>query len=105
MLDGEIVALDASGKPSFQLLQNRKSKASTIVYYAFDLLNLDGEDWRDGPLEERKGKLAEVVAGSQVRLSMSFEGPASRVVAAVQQMKLEGDAIRFTSQARAAALG
>lgn len=90
MLDGEIVALDAEGKPSFQLLQNRKSKASAIVYYAFDLLTFEGEDWRKRPLEERKAKLAEIVAGSQVRLSASFEGPADKIVAAVEQMKLEG---------------
>jgi bifunctional non-homologous end joining protein LigD len=40
-LDGEIVALDQNGRPSFQLLQgNAKSKQTPIVYYAFDLLFL-----------------------------------------------------------------
>ena len=63
------------GKPSFQLLQNRKSAAGTIVYYAFDLLSLEGEDWRSRPIEERKAKLAEIVEGSEVRFSASFEGP------------------------------
>ncbi|HUR59987.1 MAG TPA: non-homologous end-joining DNA ligase, partial [Opitutaceae bacterium] len=90
LLDGEIVALDGNGKPSFQLLQNRKSHGSAIVYYAFDLLSLDGEDWRKRPLEERKTKLAEIVAGSDVRLSASFDGPADRVVAGVEEMELEG---------------
>lgn len=44
MLDGEVVALDEHGTPSRQLLQNRNSAAITIVYYAFDLLNIEGED-------------------------------------------------------------
>ena len=90
MLDGEIVALDAGGKPSFQLLQNRKSAAGSIYYYAFDLLNLEGEDWRSRPVEERKAKLAEIVNGSEVRFSASFDGPADRVVGAAQEMELEG---------------
>ena len=90
MLDGEIVALEPDGKPSFQLLQKRKSAAGTIVYYAFDLLNLEGEDWRKRPIEERKAKLAEIVEGSEVRLSASFDGPAARVVTAVEKMGLEG---------------
>src|SRR5690242_3105121 len=43
MLDGEIVALDKDGRPSFQALQHRSSHAShTIVYYAFDVLHLEG---------------------------------------------------------------
>jgi bifunctional non-homologous end joining protein LigD len=90
MLDGEIVALDAGGKPSFQLLQNRKTAAGAMVYYAFDLLNLEGEDWRKRPIEERKAKLAEIVEGSDVRFSASFDGPAARVLAAVKKMELEG---------------
>jgi bifunctional non-homologous end joining protein LigD len=90
LLDGEIVALDGEGRPSFQLLQNRKSAANAIVYYAFDLLNFEGEDWRLRPLEERKTKLAELIAGSEVRLSASFDGPADKIVAAVEEMQLEG---------------
>jgi bifunctional non-homologous end joining protein LigD len=90
MLDGEVVALDVAGKPSFQLLQNRKSAASALVYYAFDLLSLEGEDWRGRPLEERKAKLATLVADSEVRLSVGFDGPAGKIVDAVQRMRLEG---------------
>ena len=90
VLDGEIVALDVGGKPSFQLLQNRKSTAGALVYYAFDLLNFEGVDWRNSPLKERKAKLAEVVGGSKVKLSASFDGPAVKIVAAVEKMQLEG---------------
>ena len=43
VLDGEIVAIDASGRPSFQALQHRAAhRGHTIVFYAFDLLHEDG---------------------------------------------------------------
>jgi bifunctional non-homologous end joining protein LigD len=90
LIDGEIVALDRSGRPSFQLLQKRKAGGGAIVYYAFDLLSCDGEDWRTRPLEERKARLAEIVAGSDVRFSASFPGPVPRVVKQVRQLGLEG---------------
>ena len=45
VIDGEIVALDAQGSPSFQALQHRGSHPGhQIVFYAFDLLRLDGKD-------------------------------------------------------------
>ena len=90
VLDGEIVALDENGKPSFRDVQNRSSSAAAIVYYAFDLLSLDGEDWRDRPLEERKAKLAEIVRDSDVKLSLSFDGPAERIIEQVKKLGLEG---------------
>ena len=90
LLDGEVVALDQQGRPSFQSLQNRRSSAAAIVYYTFDLLALEGEDWRSKPLEERKSKLAELVGSSEVRLSVSLDGPADRILAQVRQLGLEG---------------
>ena len=51
VLDGEIVALDAEGRPSFQALQHRRSSALAIVYYAFDLLEINGESLFGKPLE------------------------------------------------------
>jgi bifunctional non-homologous end joining protein LigD len=55
-LDGEIVALDEQGRSNFQRLQNllKGSGASQLVYFAFDLLHLDGRDLRAAPLESRK---------------------------------------------------
>jgi bifunctional non-homologous end joining protein LigD len=51
MLDGEIVALDAKGKPSFQALQHRSAHRNyAIVFYAFDLLHVDGEALLQLPL-------------------------------------------------------
>ena len=69
ILDGEVVALDEEGKASFSLMQQRTGfrpggrRAAgnadvPVLYYAFDLLYLDGYDWHRVPLEERKRKLA-----------------------------------------------
>ena len=58
VLDGEIVALDESGMPAFYHLMRRKCHA---VYYAFDLLWLDGKDLRELPLFERKKILRSVL--------------------------------------------
>src|SRR5215813_3669248 len=43
VLDGEIVALDSSGRPSFQALQHRATRGLTLVYVAFDTLALGDE--------------------------------------------------------------
>jgi bifunctional non-homologous end joining protein LigD len=51
VIDGEIVALDPAGKPSFGLLQGFGRDASALVLYAFDLLILRGRDVRMLPLE------------------------------------------------------
>ena len=50
VLDGELVAFDPHGKPSFQLLQNNLSRALPVYFYAFDLLNRNGEYWSTCPL-------------------------------------------------------
>jgi bifunctional non-homologous end joining protein LigD len=64
ILDGEIVALDDHGHPRFEWLVNRgSSQKGTLVYYAFDLLMLDGKDLRQLPLVKRKQRLARLVTG------------------------------------------
>jgi bifunctional non-homologous end joining protein LigD len=64
LLDGEIVALDEHGHPSFQALHHQSSGA--IVFYAFDLLHLNGHDLTRMPLEERRAALAPVVEGTRI---------------------------------------
>jgi DNA ligase D-like protein (predicted ligase) len=91
VVDGEIVALDANGHPSFQALQNRSSYPGyTIAFYAFDLLQVDGEDLTRLPLEERKRRLEDVVRGSGILLSLPLPGTARDVIAAVRALGLEG---------------
>jgi bifunctional non-homologous end joining protein LigD len=52
---GEVGALDQNGRSSFQLLQSYGiRKQIPLVYYAFDLLNLEGTDLRSRPLVERR---------------------------------------------------
>lgn len=58
VLDGEVTALDESGRSYFQLLQNsQRTGQGNIVYFVFDLLYLDGEDLRSQPLLSRKERL------------------------------------------------
>src|SRR5262249_32957762 len=54
VVDGEIVALDASGRPNFNLLQNFRSEASRIHYFIFDLLICQGRDLTRLPLSQRR---------------------------------------------------
>ena len=53
VVNGEIVAFDADGKPSFNLLQNHSSSGVPLVYYIFDVLVIGGEDVTGGTLERR----------------------------------------------------
>ncbi|AZO71312.1 DNA ligase D [Mesorhizobium sp. M1D.F.Ca.ET.043.01.1.1] len=62
LIDGEAVVIDAEGRSSFQALQNAlKGDPASIDFYAFDLLELDGEDLTRLPLLERKEKLEEIL--------------------------------------------
>jgi bifunctional non-homologous end joining protein LigD len=91
VLDGEIVAVDASGRPSFQALQHRAAHPGyTIVFYAFDLLHLAGEDLTGSTLQERRTQLPEVLNDSGVLLSIELPGTAQQVMKAVQTLGLEG---------------
>jgi DNA ligase D-like protein (predicted ligase) len=91
VLDGEIVALSAQGRPSFQALQHRGAHRDfAVVFYAFDLLHLDGEDYTRRPLSERKDRLRGVVGSSGVLLSDALPGTAAQVIEAVGKLGLEG---------------
>jgi bifunctional non-homologous end joining protein LigD len=64
VLDGEIVAFDAAGKPSFGALQNRGSTTERAVYYCFDLLHFAGVDLRQAPYADRRRYLAQCLLPS-----------------------------------------
>jgi len=57
VIDGEIVALGSSGRPSFNLLQNHGSANLPIIYYVFDVLILAGRNVMSEPLSTRRDLL------------------------------------------------
>jgi len=62
IIDGEVAALDQNGRSSFQLLQSYAlRKGIPLVYYALDLLRLDGTDLRSRALIERREQLAKLL--------------------------------------------
>ena len=91
VVNGEIVALDAQGSPSLQALQHRGSHPGhQIVFYAFDLLHLDGKDLVGEPLLKRRGLLPRVLDGSGLLASEELPGSAAGIVEAVRGLGLEG---------------
>jgi bifunctional non-homologous end joining protein LigD len=89
-LDGEIVAIDEAGQPSFQALQHPSKHRGSIVYYAFDVLHLEGRDLTALPLQERRSKLAAIVGQSGILISQVLKGSAAQVIEAVRGLELEG---------------
>ena len=91
-IDGEIVALDEQGRPSFQRLQNSESEKPTIHFYAFDLLHRDGEDFTSAPIEKRRAALEALLANASdpLRLSPILQAPAPKILQAVEKLGLEG---------------
>jgi bifunctional non-homologous end joining protein LigD len=94
ILDGEVVFQREDGSMSFHELQNASSaeKQAHLHYYAFDLLFLDGEDWRDRPLLERKERLQDLLrrAPENIHYSEHFQAPGDEVLAHACHIALEG---------------
>ena len=92
VLDGELVAFDAQGRPSFQLLQSTQSHELPLYFYAFDLLNQDGELLLSSPMEHRRKLLAGLLSEREdpLRLSPQLKAPSGHVLEAVRKLDLEG---------------
>jgi bifunctional non-homologous end joining protein LigD len=112
ILDGEIVALDEEGRPSFSLMQQRtgfrpgksrlpRREGVPVIYYAFDLLYLDGYDLRRVGLEQRKQLLQDVIkkdtnkkdatsAGRVIQFSDHYPEKGLALFDAAKQRGLEG---------------
>jgi bifunctional non-homologous end joining protein LigD len=88
LLDGEIVALDDQGRPSFQALHHQS--AHTLVYYAFDLLHCDGRDLIRAPLDDRRELLRKVLTGTRILNSDPLPGTPDQIEHAVRGLQLEG---------------
>ncbi|BCP51558.1 ATP-dependent DNA ligase [Kaistia sp. 32K] len=94
LIDGELVVETASGASDFSALQADLSegRSDRFIFYAFDLIYLDGYDLRELPLSERKQVLAQVVADGAplLRLSQHFEEDGAVVFHHAQRLGLEG---------------
>jgi bifunctional non-homologous end joining protein LigD len=93
IIDGELVALDDEGHSKFSLLQNAAENPSThLVYFAFDLLQLNGESLRGKPLTQRKQLLEPLCGDSrdELRFSSHIEGDGERVMKKACALHLEG---------------
>jgi bifunctional non-homologous end joining protein LigD len=103
ILDGEFVALDREGRSNFSDLQEafQEGKQENLVYFAFDLLHLDGRNVRKLPLIKRKVILAElfsqVDAASGLQLSEHIEGRGSEVFAKACELGAEGVVSKLAS--------
>ena len=90
IIDGEVVAFDEAGRPSFQHLHHRSASPAAIQYFAFDLLHLNGKDLQAEPLTIRREALQSVLNGSSVIFSAELPGSPDDVVQAVTDVGLEG---------------
>jgi bifunctional non-homologous end joining protein LigD len=96
IIDGEIVSGDARGVSDFSALQDdlKSGRRDRLVYYAFDLMHLDGYDLTGTTLIERKELLEALLAALPkdgiVRLSEHFDTDGSKMLHLARDMKLEG---------------
>jgi DNA ligase D-like protein (predicted ligase) len=90
VLDGELVAVDKSGKTDFNLLQNFKSAASNIHYYAFDVLVHKGKLLTQLPLVDRRAILNKIVPRNDQVTVSAVDHSASHLLTFVKEHGLEG---------------
>ena len=96
LVDGEVVALDKRGLPSFGALQAALSeeKSENLVFFAFDLLFEGREDLRALPLTERKARLEKLIGsrdlGGRIRYVAHLVSNAEAVLSSARNMGLEG---------------
>jgi bifunctional non-homologous end joining protein LigD len=93
VIDGEIVAFDEEGRPSFNLLQNYGSTTAAILYYVFDVMFLKGRDVMGEPLSVRRELLVEAVldcVGDPVSLSPALQANLRDLIESVKAQGLEG---------------
>jgi len=94
LMDGEAVALDAKGHPSFSALQATLAgeQRAPIVYFVFDLLHDGKHDLTNEPLLDRKRALREIVPDKDgvIRYLDHFKGPGQAVLSSACELEMEG---------------
>jgi bifunctional non-homologous end joining protein LigD len=91
LIDGEAVACDGDGLPVFDRLRYRRDDRRVFLY-AFDLIELDGEDLRHEPIERRKAALAKLIRRAKTGLVLNehIEEPGDMVFRHACKLGLEG---------------
>lgn len=106
IVDGEVVVPAADGTTDFSVLQNElKGRSTSIVLVAFDLLYLNGRDLRKLPLFQRKTELKNIIDGTEVQFSESFEMEGREMFAHACKIGLEGVVSKVRDSAYASGLG
>lgn len=94
LIDGEVVALDADGSPSFAGLQAAlaEEKTDDLIFFVFDLLYADGEDLTELPLSARKDRLKALAPedSDRIRYVEHFKNGGEAVLQSACKMSLEG---------------
>lgn len=93
LLDGEVAVLLPDGRTSFQAMQNRGGSRALLVYFVFDLLEVNGNELTSQPLEARKRVLEELVGASaagRIRYAAHVPGSGHEVLAHACRLGLEG---------------
>ena len=93
VIDGEIVALDEEGRPSFNALQNSIGSETSVVFYVFDLIVLSGRDVSAEPLTARRALLERTVLptlADPVRYAGILEASLRDLIHAVKTQGFEG---------------
>ncbi|MET3664933.1 DNA ligase D [Caulobacter sp. 1776] len=94
LIDGEVVALDEAGSPSFAGLQAALAEEDTgdLIFFAFDLLHADGQDLTGLPLSDRKNRLKTLLPAEseRIRYVEHFQSGGEAVLQSACRMSLEG---------------
>lgn len=93
VIDGEVVALDESGRPSFNILQNYRSAEAPVFYYVFDVLVLTGKNVMGEPLDARRELLRRKIfpkLSEPIRSSPELSANLSTLIESVRAQGLEG---------------
>src|SRR5215510_8874135 len=93
VIDGEVVALDKAGRPSFSSLQNYGSSEIPILYYVFDVMVLEGTDVMREPLYRRRELLEQKILPQliePIKYSAEFHADLSDLIQSLRKLGLEG---------------